>query len=351
MEIRLSHDKGKKLISLFALLSSLLLSLTAFGAEESGHLITVHYPSVRTVNEYGLMAMSVSVPAGTDQIRVYVSYKEEIIRVSDRQYICFTVELELGENIIEIEMMKDDKVIDTVSRTVFRRSELTAKYRDVPAEFKREYFHMKDHPECAGCHALEPTEYDRTPVSPATFDNKKYDIKKIISVTSTCYSCHKAISTSPYVHGPASVWSCLSCHDDTSSPRYSVMKPDTEMCYKCHVEQKKEWLSKKYTHGPVTIGKCTICHSPHAAENPFNLFMPVWDLCTNCHYEKGTGKHIFADSMFQEGHPTKDRMDPLRDGKELTCASCHNPHASNIPHLWIFEVATLYDLCQRCHNK
>ena len=129
------------------------------------------------------------------------------------------MDLEPGENIIEIEAMKDDKVIDIVSRRVFRRSELIAKYKDVPEEFKREYFHMKENSDCVRCHVLEPTAYDRTPVSPATFNIEKYDIKKIISVTSTCYSCHKAIAASPYVHGPASVWSCLSCHDDTSSPK------------------------------------------------------------------------------------------------------------------------------------
>ena len=106
-EIRRFPDKGEKLITSFAILFSLLFSLTAYGSQDSEHLITVHYPSERTVNEYGLMGMSISVPDGTaDQIKVNIHNKEKLIKVSDGKYICFTVEMKLGVNIIELEAMK-----------------------------------------------------------------------------------------------------------------------------------------------------------------------------------------------------------------------------------------------------
>jgi predicted CXXCH cytochrome family protein len=336
-----------------AIFFSLLFNVTAHGSQTGENIVTVHYPAESISREYDLMGMSVSVPEGSvDQIKVSVNEEEQVVIASENKFICFSVNLEPGINTIEIVALKEGSVVECITRSVFRRSDLSAVYKKVPAEYgEKDYFHMKDNPECAGCHVLNPTAFDEKPVSPATFDAGKYDMETIITSTSTCYSCHKSINSYPYVHGPSSVWSCLSCHDPESSPRYSVEKPDTEMCYRCHVEQKDGWLAKKVIHGPVTLGKCTICHSPHSSTYPFNLFKPVWDLCTNCHFEKGTGVHVFADSMFKEGHPTKDRKDPIRDGKELTCASCHDPHASNNLHLWAFNVENLYDLCQKCHMK
>ncbi len=337
----------------FALFFSLLFNLSAHSSQTGENIVTVHYPSDKIAREYDLMGMSVSAPEGSvDQIKVTVNEEEQLVIASENKFICFTVRLEPGINTIEVIAFKDGNTVECITRSVFRRSDLSAMYKKVPAEFrKKERFHLKNNSECRECHVLDPTAFDKKPLSPATFDRGKYDMETIITSTSTCYSCHKSMNSYPYVHGPVSVWSCLSCHDPESSPKYSVEQPDTEMCYKCHVEQRDNWLSKKIIHGPVTLGTCTICHSPHSSNNPFNLFKPVWDLCTNCHFEKGTGVHVFADSMFKEGHPTRGRKDMLREGKELTCASCHDPHASNNLHLWAFDVETLYDLCQTCHKK
>jgi predicted CXXCH cytochrome family protein len=58
---------------------------------------------------------------------------------------------------------------------------------------------------------------------------------------------------------------------------------------------------------------------------------------------------VLGDSFSTEGHPTRDRQDPVRIGKELTCSSCHNPHASNSPNLWAFDVQSTFELCVKCH--
>ncbi len=63
---------------------------------------------------------------------------------------------------------------------------------------------MGDTSECSECHELKATEADMIPVNPATFLTEKGKAK---SDSSTCYSCHNNITTYPYVHGPASVWS------------------------------------------------------------------------------------------------------------------------------------------------
>jgi predicted CXXCH cytochrome family protein len=332
----------------FALLLIAALHCGAAHAQKS--IFTIHYPPEKIIKEYGLIGVSFSVQEGTDKVIVKVNSDkvkeiDRLIRVN-----CFSVHLEPGTNTIELLALKDGALVDKISRHVFLRSDLIGAYKHWPPDYNRDMFHSRKNELCAECHQLEPTEADKKPIdidSPSAIASADKDSMK----KSTCYSCHKGILSFPYVHGPASVWSCLSCHDENSKPRYAVAEPDSKICFKCHIDKKKEWMSKKYKHGPVTLGKCTICHSPHAAKYEFNLYKSTWDLCVNCHAQMGSGRHILADSFSQEGHPTKGKADPVRIGKELTCASCHDAHASDFPHLWAFDVNNVFELCQKCHHK
>lgn len=330
----------------------MFLSASCLAAEAGGESITLLYPPDNTIMEFGLIGISMHVPEGSAElIKAEVDDKEIVNIVPDEEYECFSVPLAPGMNRITITAIKGGTRVYDVTLNVFRRSDLVSKYMKGPAGFRKNFFHMKDREQCAKCHILEPKEFDRKPISPTSFTAEAFDTQTVLAATSTCYSCHYRIASYPYVHGPAAVWSCLSCHDDKSEPKYSVKKPDTEVCFGCHIEQKNEWAGRKYTHGPVTLGKCAICHSPHASEYAFNLYKPTWDLCVTCHAEKANGRHVLGDSFSTEGHPTRNRPDPVRTGKELTCASCHQPHASNSPHLWAFDVQSMFELCQRCHNK
>ncbi len=312
--------------------------------------VTLYYPPDKIVMEFDLLNISMEVPqASADLIIAKVNDKERTSIIPDKKYECFSVPLALGINRIDITASKDGKQVFNTTLNVFRRSDLVGNYMKTPAGFKKDYFHMGDNSRCSECHILEPKETDKKPVSPTSFIAETFDKKTVIQATSTCYSCHNKIASSPYVHGPVAVWSCLSCHDEKSDPKYSVKKPDSEVCFGCHIEQKTDWQSKKFTHGPVTLGKCAICHSPHSSEYPANLYKSTWDLCVTCHADRGSGRHVLGDAFSTEGHPTRDKPDPVRIGKQLSCASCHNPHASNFPHLWAFEVQDMFDLCRKCH--
>ena len=334
----------------FASVVFLALGLTAEGSE---NIITVNYPPDKTVMELGLLSISLSIPKDSaDLIKVNVNDEEKASIAPTREFICFTVQLSVGVNKIDITAMKNNKLIDKVSLSVFRKSALISMYKDPPADFRKDYFHMKERLQCAACHKLEPSESDKKPVNIATFAAEtSKDVKEAATATSTCYSCHKSITSYPYVHGPASVWSCLSCHDSQTKPRYLVNKPDTEICFNCHTEQKEDWSFKKHMHGPVNTGNCAICHSPHASENPFNLVKPSWELCISCHAGKDTGRHIIAGYVYADSHPTRGKPDPLRVGKELSCTSCHTPHASDYPKLWALNAQSAFVLCQKCHQK
>ena len=320
------------------------------GLSADNEAIALLYPPDKVTMEFGLLGMSLSVPEGSaDLITARVNAKEVVHIVPDLKYECFTVPLQLGANKIHVEAMKNGGKVFVSDLSVFRRSDLVSQYQNAPDDYRKSHFHMTDVSQCAECHEMTPKEHDKKPVSPTSFIAASFDKKTVIATTSTCYSCHKKIASSPYVHGPVAVWSCLNCHEINPADQYSVKKPDSEVCFGCHKEQKKDWESKKYTHGPVTIGKCAICHSPHSADYPFNLYKSTWNLCVNCHAEKGTGRHVLGDAFSTEGHPTRGRPDPVRIGKELSCASCHNPHASNYPHLWAFEVDSIFELCKKCH--
>ncbi len=325
--------------------------ITFVAADAGQEAVVLHTPPDRAVIEYDVLNISISIPEGAaDLIRVSVDGTDRKEIIPDLNFECFSVKINKpGTSTVEVSAFKGEALVASFVRNIFRRSDLESEYRKPPRSFKTVRFHMNDHPECKKCHVLEISGYDKKPIRPGTFSSEKLSGEKVFAATSTCYSCHNNITKSPFVHGPASVWSCLSCHESNAPIKYSVKKPLKDVCYECHVDQKNEWGSKKYIHGPVNVGECTICHSPHSSDYAFNLYKSTWDLCVNCHAEKGTGLHVLGDAIFEKGHPTKGRKDPIRIGKELTCASCHNPHASNYPHLWAFEVDDLFELCKKCH--
>ncbi len=332
---------------IYIVLCVLLTSAAAYADQET---ITLHVPSDRTVIEYDIVNFSVSMEDGAvDLIKVAVNGRDRKEIVPDSEFECFSVKLKPGPSTVEVTAFKGETLIAAFVRDIFHRSDLAGEFRKPPRSFKKARFHMDDHPVCNKCHELEASVQDGKPILPKTAYTGKSDKKNVFEAASTCNSCHVNITQSPFDHGQASVWCCLSCHEKDNDIKYSVKTPIKDVCYKCHVEQEKDWNSKKYIHGPVNVGKCTICHSPHSSDNAFNLFKSTWNLCVNCHVEKGTGMHVLGDSLFKKGHPTKGRKDPIRIGKELTCASCHNPHASNYPHLWAFEVDELFELCKKCH--
>jgi predicted CXXCH cytochrome family protein len=154
------------------------------------------------------------------------------------------------------------------------------------------------------------------------------------------------------VHGPAALWNCLKCHDAQSVPaRYATPVPVRDLCFGCHTDLKDYFFSTPYQHGPTATGMCTICHNPHGTNNEFWLKKEPWDLCTTCHAEKASGRHVIAWGPSGQTHPTRGRPDPMKPEREFSCRSCHNPHASNMPKLWNYNVKSYFELCQVCHNK
>ena len=337
------------LIILCAILFLFFLTPSARGAEGD---ITINYPPDGTVMEFDTLSVSLTVTPGTfSSLTIYVNSDKKMEIVPERAFESFSVILDTGMNVIEIAGTKNDQLIDKKSIRVFRRSDLQRIYQTPPEGFQKDYFHGKDRSLCRPCHILQPGENDKKPVTVSAFPAEAVKgLSASEAAKSTCYSCHKSLTARPFIHGPSAVWSCLSCHEPQSEPKYSVKKPDTKLCFGCHLVQKEKWYSKKYLHGPFNTGKCAICHSPHASDYPYNLVRDTWDLCVGCHTDKGSGLHIVQKFFSATYHPTRGKPDPSRKGQELTCASCHDPHAANNNKLWRFNVSSDFQLCMQCHG-
>jgi predicted CXXCH cytochrome family protein len=325
-------------------------------AESAQNIVTVSYPADLSVMEFNLLSISLSLPQGSaDLIEVEVNSKIKASIVPRRKFECFSVPLELGVNKINIIAKKEERIVDDVALDVFRRSDLVSKYAKPPAGFQKDYFHMKDRSQCATCHhVLEPTEADIKTINIESYAAEVSKDKAVVPTESTCYSCHREITSHSFVHGPDFVWSCLTCHDSQGSPKYSVKYPVPELCYKCHVEQKQQRSGKKSYHAPYITDKCGMCHNPHASENPYRLDEPIWLLCVNCHPDQGDGKHVIAAYFWgtrHRRHPTHGVPDPSREGHELTCTSCHDAHASDSPKFITKYETRSFDLCMKCHMK
>lgn len=329
-----------------------LCRFLVFNADANQESISVYYPPDKTVIDASVLGVSLNVIQGSaDLIKITVNTADSTSIFPDSNFECFSVPISFGLNNIRITAFRENTNIGEIVFSVFRRSSLNSRDKIPPPAFQKNYFHMSEHPECSSCHVLAPDDSDKKPVSIAAFPDTSSLTSAKASETSTCFSCHKSLTLYPFIHGPAAVWSCLSCHEFQSKPVYSVKKPDTKLCFTCHVQQKEQWYSKKYFHGPFNVGECVICHDPHASGNPFNLVKSVWDLCVGCHSDKQNGEHIVAGFSVIRQHPTRGKPDPSRKGRELTCASCHEPHASNSPKLWRLDVGSGIALCKKCHTE
>jgi predicted CXXCH cytochrome family protein len=323
-------------------------------AQSGQNVVTVSYPADMAVMEYNPLSLSLSLlQSSTDSIEVEVNSQIKARIAPRRNVECLSVALEPGINKINIIAKKKDRIVDEVALNIFRRSDLVGNYEKPPAGFEKDYFHMKDRYQCAACHhLLQPAEADGKTINIETYTAGVSKDKPVVPADSSCYSCHRGITSYSFVHGPGIVWSCLTCHDARGEPRYSLRYPVPELCYKCHVEQKQQRSGKKNYHAPYITDKCGMCHNPHASDNPSGLERPILLLCESCHPGQADGRHIVASYFWgtrHRMHPTHGVPDPSRKGHELSCASCHDPHASDFPMFISKYDPRNFDLCKKCH--
>lgn len=265
---------------------------------------------------------------------------------------CKTIKLHVGENRVHVSSYKDGKLLNTTERNYFFLSELFEGADEDSAEnYELDYFHNGEREQkCMKCHNMT----SNIPTDGEAFD----DVAE-----TTCFDCHKGMLNTRSTHAPTANWLCTYCHtgeadaynmEDEGKSRYIWPDPISKVCAGCH-DQVDNWQANKYGHGPVNDGRCMRCHNPHGSNNEFFLRKPIWKLCTTCHTEKAIpGNHIVAGFVFgrnKGAHPTKDRADPARPGRDFVCTSCHNPHGSSGIYLLRMKGSRPFNVCRRCHKK
>lgn len=287
-----------------------------------------------------LSPIVIKLDGGVDAVIIAVN-KDEVFNIpgiKGKEYICKTVKLNFGHNEIVVSALESGRVLESRKITVFYREDISNEFRLVPPEFQKKPFHTEDNEKaCLSCHEMKTS-------------GKDLKLQKLNDFI--CYPCHKKITESGYVHVPVARWDCMSCHEQNSKPlKYIIRQPEKDLCFVCHKDKKKELTLKKYLHGPIVAGKCSICHNPHVSRNILRLKKSPWDLCITCHEDRASGSHVVAGFVFGSSHPTKGRPDPSRPGKELSCASCHTPHAGNSREQLVNDTISPDSLCRMCHKK
>jgi predicted CXXCH cytochrome family protein len=209
---------------------------------------------------------------------------------------------------------------------------------------------------CSACHAS---------VEGKSHPDQKGSIVLTQKIPGLCYGCHDE-SKFKGKSGHTLLGMCTGCHRPHRSDTEKLLNSEQPgVCYDCHERAK---FTRKYLHKIINVGGCSSCHAPHISNYPSLLVNNERELCISCHAAKMKLPHVAAlpgkrrhpidgvidpstvkmISMPDPANPKKKIMapDPNVPGKEMTCASCHDPHSSDFKGL-----LTQARICTKCHKK
>jgi predicted CXXCH cytochrome family protein len=234
-----------------------------------------------------------------------------------------TEQLSPGENVITI--AATDARGAVTSADTLRVYYYIETFADRSSGFEKYTFHGSPaEPACAGCHPRRPA-----------------------AARDACSPCHDGLVTQRYTHTPSKKRLCMACHDSSSTPAFQIQKrlgSDAELCYNCHTRQKVAWSADTMNrHAPVDAGTCLQCHSPHGTPNVEHTLMPINAMCKSCHEQMDEFLHPVV------GHPHQGRPEGKRPGREMSCAGCHEPHATAAKKMLRYGPGMAG--CGACHKK
>lgn len=271
--------------------------------------------------------------------------------IANKATYCTKVSLTQGNNHIEAKSYAQEKVVSEKRLEVYYASSVDKAYKYPPKEYQQGFFHTQaKEAKCAACHDMAVNENPGVAFADITESN--------------CYACHKELGENKCAHAPSVNWLCTNCHNgqtgvknshNAGRSKYLFPDPIGPVCLGCHNDSRidrnrVEWVDKRYHHDPAESGRCNRCHNPHSSPNPVNLRKPTWELCVGCHADKAEGAHVVNTSFVRPKHPTRGVPDPSREGHDLSCTSCHNPHASNKPY-FLPDNRGNQMICTMCHKK
>lgn len=264
----------------------------------------------------------------------YLDLSSEAYRKAFGDMLIVEPVLEPGKNKLVVQGFVGGAVVATAKATVYYYPEPSAL---PPFGINRFIMHVPERETlCAPCHEMNPS-----PEALSETDPRK----------NPCAGCHKLLLKKKYVHGPAGALRCGYCHDPSSTPsKYRVRGSESKLCFECHQDKVEDFARIGNLHGPVAAGNCSACHDPHGSDFQGQMPAHTNDVCLGCHARIAKEIHVVR-SVEGKAHPLKGVKDPVRPGRELTCAGCHSPHGSNAVFFFRDDAASRFVLCRRCHKK
>ncbi len=191
---------------------------------------------------------------------------------------------------------------------------------------------------CTGCH--DPHASDQL-----------MDLK--LEPAELCLSCHNMnlrYGQAKVKHPPYQQNACLGCHvphasNNTKNTRLAM----PYLCMNCHPTVAQA-MNMAVLHPPFSQAMCTMCHNPHGsdyprmAKAPVGSTQPFADLCLQCHSMPQA--RVGAIDLHKSHRVYGPIPDPLT-GQPVSCISCHQPHGSNNPRMWLRDKDFL---CLGCHR-
>jgi predicted CXXCH cytochrome family protein len=174
-----------------------------------------------------------------------------------------------------------------------------------------------------------------------------------------CGGCHAAIVAAARAetgHAPAAE-DCLTCHSVHVAPQpHLLAEPAQAVCTGCHDVEDAD-LTKAHLGAELAAVECLACHDAHGSGNPHvlarHLHAPVLDGCETCH--EGSADKLVENGRAPlclachagVGERARTAAVPHAAMEVLSCADCHNPHASAQERLVKLPAG---GECLRCHE-
>ena len=177
-----------------------------------------------------------------------------------------------------------------------------------------------------------------------------------LRIQEVCVSCHTSDRTwfsKKSIHGPLIVGGCTLCHNPHGENNRNQLwaEGSRDICIVCHSDKRDLVTERKNkrvpnVHGIIFGAGCVACHDPHATDQDYMLLKPTNELCSGCHPDVllKTAGHPVAN------HPVSAPRERRRPGRQLTCASCHDPHGSPNGYMLIKPLLGGL-LCRECHKR
>ena len=160
-----------------------------------------------------------------------------------------------------------------------------------------------------------------------------------------CFSCHaeeRTMVNEADVH-EGDKKGCTLCHDYHASMKKNLTVKESDFCFSCHQDTEKRQLSmvkalRSIGCEPIRDNRCFECHVPVHSHNPLYFREDNILTCARCH----KAEHKVAHPM------GKGVLDP-RDGKPITCITCHSMHSAKADFMLYLDRKRA--LCIQCHKR